>query len=50
MARKFAKIKPGFWNSEKVRRLTSGGKLLAMYLMTNPHFQMWTSQHLVDTF
>jgi hypothetical protein len=40
VARKFAKIKPGIWNSAKFKSLSSDGKLLGMYLMTNSHFQM----------
>lgn len=40
MARKFAKIKPNFWSSKKIRDASKNAKLLAMYLMTNEYFQM----------
>jgi hypothetical protein len=38
--RKFATIKPGIWETKKLRAATPNAKLLAMYLMTNPHFCM----------
>ena len=40
MARKFAKIKPNFWRMKKLKDVSVEAKLLAIYLMTNEHFQM----------
>ena len=40
MIRKFAKIRPDLWKSEKMRALTPNGKLLAMYLLTSPFYCM----------
>lgn len=40
MSRKFAKIKPAIWNRPKFKSLSCDGKLLGMYLMTNPQFEM----------
>ncbi len=35
MAAKFRKVDPRFWNDEKVRRLDSDGRLLALWLLTS---------------
>ena len=40
MSRKFAKIRPNLWKSEKMRSLSPTGKLLAMYLLTSPTYSM----------
>ena len=40
MIRKFAKIRPNLWKSEKMRAFTPNGKLLAMYLLTSPFYCM----------
>lgn len=40
MSRKFAKIRPNLWKSEKMRNLSPNGKLLAMYLLTSPAYSM----------
>jgi len=40
MSRKFAKIRPNLWKSEKMRNLSPTGKLLAMYLLTSPAYSM----------
>ncbi len=40
MARRFAKIKPNVWRTEKMRHLKEAEKLVAIYLMANEYFQM----------
>ena len=38
--RKFAKIYPYIWKSEKLRKASKEGKLLALYLLSNPYYCM----------
>ena len=46
MSRRFCKIRPSFWHSSKVVRMSPKERLLALYLMTNPSFQMVGIYHI----
>ena len=46
MSRRFCKIRPSFWHSPKVLDMNAQERLLAIYLMTNPSFQMVGIYHI----
>lgn len=46
MAARFCKIKPSFWHTKKTIHMDSRSKLLAIYLMTSPSFQMVGIYHI----
>ena len=46
MSRRFCKIRPSFWHSPKVLDMDAQERLLAIYLMTNPSFQMVGIYHI----
>ena len=47
MAARFCKIKPSFWHSKKTVQMDPESKLLAIYLMTSPSFQMVGTYHIL---
>jgi len=46
VAARFCKIKPSFWHSKKTVQMDPESKLLAIYLMTSPSFQMVGIYHI----
>jgi hypothetical protein len=46
VAARFCKIKPSFWHIKKTIHMDSRSKLLAIYLMTSPSFQMVGIYHI----